>query len=632
MKRFLCLTLLFCTASQADEARIDLPHAVEDPAYGEILFDYYQQRYFAAMTRTLVALDTHALPTQRQRSRVLLGATYVRYGMPAEAEALFRELLEESVDPELGSRVWLHLADLYYRQRDYPRALSVLDKRVPPVPDALQQNYHALRIRVLMKLGRYEEAASVMEHLDTGDPLNAYLKYNLAVSRINAGQGAAGEPLLRELINLRPGDTEVNAVKDKAILALGLHYLREERLPEARRALGLARLDGPFSHEALLLHAQSWLAGDQPEKAMAPLSRLAERSIQYESVQAARLALPHLYVLAGDQARAEQGYRDAILAYNRHVAYIGGLRQKILQGRWFDELVSEPAWSTAMEPLPPFRPNRVESFATFSPLFATHAFQNTWRDYHEVLRQLRLIETWQHRLPALEDMVEAHERKHQQLVPQAHALVRAVRAQQLDARFSVLRKRLQAAIDNNDIRQFANQDERRLFRVLDEAREHAQRWPERMDPEISEKLEFYAGVLAWEIQQDIVPRQWRRIKQLKENQSLLREHRNYVERVEHAAADESGRLSHYRSEFAALSEALDSLHQRGGQLLARHRRHIESLALTQLSETRGRLGELTALAWDNLGDVYNESLRERGLFNRGPAPDRSNSAPDRPAQ
>lgn len=153
-----------------------------------------------------------------------------------------------------------------------------------------------------------------------------------------------------------------------------------------------------------------------------------------------------------------------------------------------------------------------------------------------------------------------------------------------------------------------------------------------MDPEITEKLDFYAGVLAWEIQKDIVPRQWRRIKKLKENQSLLRDHRNYVERVEHAASDESGRLSHYRREFGALSDALDSLHERGEQLLARHRRHIESLALTQLSETRGRLAELTALAWDNLGDVYNESLRDRGLFNRGPAQDRPSSAPDRPAQ
>lgn len=610
--RILCLLIMLAGGpAMAADARIDRPHAVADPAYGDILFDYYQQRWFAAMSKTLVALETNALPTQRNRARVLLGATYVRYGMADEAEALFRELLAESVDPQLASRVWLHLAELYYRQGQYERLLGVLHDKVQPVPEGIESNYLSLRVRTLMKLGRYEETESILGDLDRDTSLGAYLKYNLAVSRINAGQGDAGEPLLRELINLVPGEAEVNAVKDKAILALGLFYLRQDELRKARATLGAVRLEGPFSDTALLLHAQSWLEGDRPDKAMGPLTELSGRSIQHESVQAARLALPHLSLLRGNPGRAVEQYRAAIQAYDEHFGYIQQIRDDIFSGRWFDSLVTEPAWSTAMEPLPPFEPNRVDSFATFAPLFATHAFQNSWRDYHETLRQIHLVEAWQQRMPALEKLLRAHERKHQQLVPAARTLLGEARAMKPEEEFQSLQQRLQQAIRENDYRQFATGEERQLLATLDEAREYAARWPERMEPEIREKLDFYSGVLAWQIQENIVPRQWRRVKELQASQALLEKHGNYVERVKRASSGDSTRLQQYRREYAALSAALDRLQRRGRILLARHRRHIESLALTQLEQTRLRLVEFTALAWDNLGDIHNEALRAR---------------------
>jgi tetratricopeptide (TPR) repeat protein len=612
-----CLLMLGASALPAD-SRIDRAHAVEDPAYGDILFDYYQRRYFAAMSKTLVALEINALPTQRDRARVLLGATYVRYGMPDEAEALFRELLSESVDPELASRVWLNLADLYYRKQQHERALTLLDEKVPPVPPGIEQSWQSLRVRTLMKLGRYDDIARVLDDFDTDDPLNAYLKYNLAVSRINADAGAEGEPLLRELVNLVPGDDEVNAVKDKALLALGLYYLRQDEFSRARQILGAARLQGPFSDTALLLHAQSWLESEQPRKAMGPLEQLSQRSIQHESVQAARLALPHLYLLAGNPSKAERLYRDAIRAYNEHFAYTEKLRQQILEGRWFEALVSEPAWSTAMDPLPPFEPNRVESFATFAPLFATHAFQNTWRDYHELTRQLHLIEAWRQRMPGLLDLLKAHERKHEQLVPAARTLLREVERRAMSARFHELRDRLQQAIRDNDFRQFATEDEAALLAALDDAEQRAQRWPERIKPEIRRKFEFYRGVLAWQIQEDIVPRQWQRLKVLRDLGRSLERHDNYVERVAQAAAGDTGRLRGYRQEYMDLGHQMAALYGRGQTLLARHRRHIESLALTRLQQTRERLRQFTALAWDSLGDIHNEAIRARGRTQPAP--------------
>jgi hypothetical protein len=264
-----------------------------------------------------------------------------------------------------------------------------------------------------------------------------------------------------------------------------------------------------------------------------------------------------------------------------------------------------------MDPLPDFEPNTIDSFATFAPLFATHAFQNTWRDYHQLLRQIHLIERWQQRLPSLRDLLQAHERKHAQTVPAARTLLREVEAMAPGKRLEQLEGRLDGAIEDNRFRVFANDDERKLLKEMDHARQLAQRWPEKLDPELRRKLELYEGMLEWRIRKDIVPRQWQRRKKLKELEDLVARTRAYRERVRRAASGDNARLADYREEYRSLSEALERMHRRGRILLARHKRRIESLALTRLAETRNRLVQFSAIAWDSLGDIQSEAVRSR---------------------
>ena len=141
-----CL-LLALSAGASASGRIDREHAVVDPGYGAILFEYYQQHWFAAMTQALMALDTGTLPTQRTQAQILLGALYAHYGMPDEAEALFRSLLAQSVDPALAPGIWLHLAELHYRKQRYADALALLDEQIGTPPAELLRSFHALRTR-----------------------------------------------------------------------------------------------------------------------------------------------------------------------------------------------------------------------------------------------------------------------------------------------------------------------------------------------------------------------------------------------------------------------------------------------------------------------------------------------------
>lgn len=604
-----CLLCLPVVAAERDW-RLDRPHPVVDPAYGQILYDYYQGQQFAALSHILLALETGALPTQSERAQVLLGALYASYGMPGEAEKLFDQLLARAVDDELATRVWIHLGQLYYQQQRYTQALSILDTRVVEVPADLRQPYHALRTRILMKLGRYDETESALSGLGDGSVLGGYLRYNLAVSRINAGQGEAGEALLWQLANLPPGDEESNSLKDKAMLALGVHYLRSGVPVRANEVLGAARLEGPYSETALLLHARAWLALQEPAKALPSLQELSKRSMQFEEAQEASIALPYLYEQLGDDATARKLYRQAIRNYTEHFSYLGELEARVRRGDWFLDLVQMPAWSTAMDPLPPFQPRRVDSFATFRQLFASHDFHTRWRDYHEQWRQVRLLEQWQQRLPAMHELLAAHIRKHRDQVPRAEALLADVDAKDYPDTLRQLEDRLERAVSENDFRVLATDEQKRLIAQLDEALLVAERWPEKF-AEQKEKLEFYRRVIQWEVESQRVPLIWKREKTLAELSAELDEMASLVERIRQASSGDMNRITQLGYQLAETHNDLVALESRGRSILTRQQQALEAQALAVIDYTRARLKAFTAECWIALGDLENRALRQR---------------------
>ena len=612
MFRFALTTALLLVAgvTPAADYRIDRPHPVEDPAYGEILYDYYQKRYFAAMTHILVGLEKGALPAQSRRAEVLLGSLYATYGMPREAEDLFNRLLADSVDVELATRIWIHVSNLYYQQQAYQKALDTLDQHVVDVPPDLRQHYLALRVRTLMKLGRYEDTSVALDKMERGIALSGYLKYNLAVSRINIGEGGAGERLLWDLVNLTPGDEEINSLKDKAILALGVYYLRRGDPRAAQNILGVARAEGPFSETSLLLHARAWLATREPMKALGSLEELAQRSMQFEEAQEAALSLPYLYEQLGDFSRAQQGYRDAVKAYTDHYRYLGELEDKVRRGEWFKELAREPTWSTAMDPLPPFEPRRVDSFPTFQHMFAKHEFHTRWLDYHEQWRQIRLLEDWQTKLPALDELLAAHISKHREQAPKAEQLVDQVEARQLPQRLRAMEGVYARAVREEDYAFFAEGKELDLLQQLQQAESKAKQWSDRIDPEQTERVEFWQRVLQWEIEENIVPLQWERRRELDALSAELSDTTNYVERVRVAASGDLGRISELGYQLAGMHNALTALEKRGYGILARQQKEIEAMALARIEFTRERLKAFTAECWVALGDLQNRVLRD----------------------
>jgi len=620
----LAVGLLLC--SSLSWARLDEPHQVQELAYGEVAYLYLKGDYFAALTRAQMALERGEVDIHKTDLEVLLGAMYSAYGMPEDAEQVFSRLLDTQVSGEVAQRAWIHLAGLYYRQQKYTQALAMLDNQVGEPPDTLDEVYFSLRARILMRLERYEEAAELLDAFSEDHPLNAYLRYNLAISWINGKHPGLGQEWLWQLANLPPGDAQVNAIKEKAMLALAIYMLRSDQEDRALALLQDARLEGPFADISLLLYARALLIENQPRKALPVLQQLDKKSIQRLPVQEAQLAIPYLYEQMGDQRSAKQAFDTALERFDGLQQYLLEVEANIASGEWFAAMVGEPSWSTAMDPVPPFLPRRVEGFPTFYEWFATTEFQLGWNNYHELLRQTNLLSQWQKKLPAFETLMAAHRRKQDETRPAAKALLKELSQQDFQERLTRLQRRYADAVSRQDPLPFATDQERTLWETQQNARQRIEGWGKRKRPDVAAKLDFYKGVLLWEMQENIVPRQWQRQQELNDVDGLLEQTRILRSRVL-AATSRSTRLEHFAQELNELTGELVSLQRRGEVLMRRQQYGLQASAYQQVTQTRNRVQRFSAAAHEGLADLYHNVLRrnrEREL-----TPDES--APQAPA-
>ena len=103
--RVLWLMLVCPGLCQAVAAGKQMPSTVQDLQYGEVLYHYYQQDYFTAITHLMAAQQQQRLEHHLDESELLLGGLQLSYGMLDQAERRFERLLDENTDKALRDRV-----------------------------------------------------------------------------------------------------------------------------------------------------------------------------------------------------------------------------------------------------------------------------------------------------------------------------------------------------------------------------------------------------------------------------------------------------------------------------------------------------------------------------------------------
>ena len=136
---------------------------VQDLAYGEVLFEFFQEDYFTALTRLLAAQQRGELAHHGVEAELMLGGLYLSYGQHRLAGEIFERVLQQSVEPALHDRAWFFLAKIWQQRGYLGEAEAALARITDELPKELESERQMLYAQVLMDQGRFADALTSLE-------------------------------------------------------------------------------------------------------------------------------------------------------------------------------------------------------------------------------------------------------------------------------------------------------------------------------------------------------------------------------------------------------------------------------------------------------------------------------------
>lgn len=605
-------------ARDKDEATV-----VQDLAYGEVLFEFFKEDYFAALTRLLAAETRKEVPNHAAEAELMLGGLYLSYGQHRLAGEIFERVLKDSVTPELHDRAWFFLAKIWHQRGYLAESEAALARITGELPEELEPERQMLAAQVLMDQGRFADALAALEAWrKPGDAWIGYTKYNIGVSLVRLGRVEEGARVLDEVGQMQPENPAFDALRDKANVALGYAWLQAAHPVEAKPSLQRVRLDGPFSNKALLGVGWSSAETDDYQGALAPWLALRDRSLLDSAVQESLLAVPYAFAQLGADKQAADHYVDAIAAFNQEIVRLSSSIQAIESGALLTELLGEQAdtsldgtgWYWRLDKVP----DTIESRYLFE-LLASNRFQEGLKNYRDLLYLNRNLGRWADSLGAFDDILDTRQRAYEQRLPKIDSSLSSVDLDAMTARRVELESRLQAIERTEDVVALGTAKEQESWRTLVAMEAKLAALPnDAASEEIREKHRFLKGLLLWDLRRDYKARLWAQRKSLGELDRMLREAQRRHHQVQSGRDDWPEKFGELTARIDGLRPRVLGLQGQAQAALARQQDFLQALAIEELDAQRARLNTYMVQARFSLASIY-----DRAAANTAPAAERA---------
>ncbi|WP_022977084.1 tetratricopeptide repeat protein [Nevskia ramosa] len=451
IRSILCTALLTASIPALAIDRYE-PGSANDPHVRAAEFLMGDQRYFSASTELLQLLGEKP---DRQLSKVYfrrLADATLNFGVEQRASTIYRELVPEPSTALSLARARLKLAEFDYQRGKLAEAIAELEAMKPQLPKQATLEWQDLLGRALLGQGRYKEAAAVLAELKDAGLQRAFTRYNYGVALIKDGRVTQGLTVLDKVGQIDADDPDELAVRDKANLALGYYFLRNQQGGSAIGVLQRVRSDGPLSNRALLGLGWAYLApggkgqkksgeeessiskslstigvllrpgflGDDVYKraglqsfrltkasadeeaalkrALVPWVELATRDTIDPAVQEVLLAIPFTLDKLGAHLQSEAFYQRAIDALTAARKNLDLSAAYVRSGRMISTMVRrtqnvESGWDWELKDLP----DAQETYY-LQRLIAENRFQEPLKNYRDALLLKRNLEAWKDRM------------------------------------------------------------------------------------------------------------------------------------------------------------------------------------------------------------------------------------------
>ncbi len=597
---------LFATGSFAGA---DKPQRVQDLQYGEVLFHFYQDDYFTAISHLMAAQAQSQLPHHRDEAELLLGGLQLSYGMLDEAETRFEKLLGPDTSLDLRNRAWFYLTKISYQHGLYENAAKAF-KRVEPSKHnkAMQAELAVLGANIYMAMGKDAAATEILDKTRAPEGWKEYLQINKGIAQLRAGDIKAGQATLDKLGREDASDEELLALRDRANLALGYQLLREGDAEQARKYLNRVRLRGPFMQEALL--GAGWADAERGnyEAALTPWLRLNKLGSKQPAALEVRLAVPYSFAQLGDRDRAIYFYEQAIEYYDTEQADIDAAIQAASSGALLELLAQADTHESGgwLHDAPAL--NDIPSGRYLVDVLSQHAFQENLKDYRDLGFLQTLLNRRLANIDLLHGMVDTRRLAYESRSPAIRKRLEQHQAQALQARWEALNEKLATLQQKKDPLDLATGKEQQQLATLDKVEQILNHLPDnhRQKSALQDKARWLRGILYWQIQADYPARLWEVRKQLQRLQQpvekLLATHHTIEQALETVPNSFNGydqRIEALRTRIQSLLPAIQEARNHAGQ-------QIFQLAMQELGARRERLVSYRAQARYALARSYDQ--------------------------
>jgi hypothetical protein len=598
---------------------------IREPSYGEALFHFFQDDSFGALTSLMVSQHFGRLALHADEAEMLRGGLLLSYGLHREAGDVFAALVGRPVAPSVRDRAWFHLARMRHQRGLHGEALDALARVGDALPADLAEERALLRAQLMLARGDAAAAAQGLAELPPATAAGRYVRFNLGVAWVRAGEPAKGHAVLEELGRASAPRDEDWALRDRANLALGFAALADQQPEAARAALERVRLVGPSANKALLGFGWAAAALKQPKQALVPWLELAARPADDEAVLEARLAVPYAYAEAGAAAQALKGYQDALAAFAHEDRRLDETIAAVRRGALVDALLERHRDENAgrlgaLQRLP-----GIAHAGQLGELLATHEFQESFNHLRDLRFLAGHLQAWTERLGTYADMLALRRQAYAERLPKVLEAARPVSVASVQQRRDALAATLHQAEVDGDGRAFADARQvalaERVARVRAAPAAPAAAPDDDRRPELDGarwRARLAAGALTWELARDLPARRWEASRSIAQIDRLLDQARAHERALQQAQRDEPARFEAFERRLAALDARLRSATPQVQRLAAEQQAALQELAVARLQQQKARLVQYAAQARFAVAQLVDRAQAER-VAGAGPA-------------
>ena len=595
------------TAIQAGGS--SLQHRVEDMAYGQALFHYFQQDELPAIIQLLVAKQGARTQTQVDESGLLLADLYYSYGLYGESGELFTRLQQENTSTGIKNRVWFNLARLNYDQGQYDTARELLAKIDDVLPTRIESERQYLLTNLYLGELQYQQALDARQRIAVGSTWRAYANYNLGVSMAEDGQFDQGRQLLDQLGQMPTESAEMTALRDQANLALGISLLRHSQPEAALAVFSRIRLQGPLSHKALLGAGWAWSRLDNFDQALVPWLELTRQNAIDVATQEALLAIPTVFEQSQRSELAVQYYELAADQFDQQLVILDQVARSIRASELIAALLDTRLLKTTT------RFNRTPPPSVTAPylyvLMASEVFQREVKRYQELLDMRATLAHWDGNLPTLHLMLVERRKNFEQKLP----LLEQTNDFQTLSEFQQSRDSYASKLDNietsYDYMSLASAEEKQQLRRLDSISLSLSNLQGKKNTNAqADMARLLAGLLDWQISTDYAPRVWQARKQLIALDQALLESQLRAQSLRQITDQSYARFAEFERRIDGQDARIKALYARVGKLIERQESRINQLAISAIEQQHQHITRLRLNARYSLARLYDSLVSD----------------------